>query len=268
VKLKLYIPTCNKYLWLIKPFSFLFNKFWDDSIEVIYLGYKTPDFDLPSNFSFVSFGDDDNLSNWARDLRTYFESVEDEYFMVTVDDSFLIDYTDVELYEKVLKYLKTTDKNIGRFGLERDLVTREHYYFDTYEGVGLVEQAPMAANRISIRWSIWKKDYIIRFLKDGRTPWTFEENGTDESRGDGVKIISTSLKTPTSPPDNTIVFNTNAIWRSWFDDYKRINLNSCAHDDAFKSLDVKILNEMKKLGYFDNEIEFGSIYKKKWYKIL
>ena len=68
--------------------------------------------------------------------------------------------------------------------------------------------------------------------------------------------------------DATIVFNTNAIWRSWFDDYKRINLNSCAHDDAFKSLDVKILNEMKKLGYFDNEIEFGSIYKKKWYKIL
>ena len=176
--------------------------------------------------------------------------------------------TTAKILKKVLKYLKTTDKDIGRFGLERDLVTREHYYFDTYDGVGLVEQAPIAANRISIRWSIWKKDYIIRFLKDGRTPWTFEENGTDESRGDGVKIISTSLKTPTSPPDNTIVFNTNAIWRSWFDDYKRINLNSCAHDDAFKSLDVKILNEMKKLGYFDNEIEFGSIYKKKWYKIL
>ena len=100
MKLKLYIPTCNKYLWLIKPFSFLFNKFWDDSIEVIYLGYKTPDFDLPSNFSFVSFGDDDNLSNWARDLRTYFESVEDEYFMVTVDDSFLIEnFASINAYD-------------------------------------------------------------------------------------------------------------------------------------------------------------------------
>ena len=38
--LTLYIPTCNKYLWLIKPFSFLFNRFWDESIKVVYLGYK------------------------------------------------------------------------------------------------------------------------------------------------------------------------------------------------------------------------------------
>ena len=47
MKLKIYIPTCDDYLWLIKPFMFLFNKFWDNSIQVIYLGYNPPDFNLP-----------------------------------------------------------------------------------------------------------------------------------------------------------------------------------------------------------------------------
>jgi len=117
-----------------------------------------------------------------------------------------------------------TDKNIGRFGLERDLVTRPHYFFDTYDDIDLVEQDPTAANRISIRWSIWKRDYIIRFLKDGRTPWTFESEGTSESRGDGVGIISTALKNPPTPPDNAIIFNTNSIWRNWYDDFNRLNL--------------------------------------------
>tara|TARA_R110000796_G_scaffold243812_1_gene366593 strand:+ start:2548 stop:3363 length:816 start_codon:yes stop_codon:yes gene_type:complete len=264
--LTLYIPTCNKYLWLIKPFSFLFNRFWDESIKVVYLGYKTPDFELPPNFSFVSMGDDDNLSNWSVDLRGYFESIEDEYFMVTVDDSFLVDYTNTELYEKALRYLQTTDKNIGRFGLERDLVTRPHHYFDTFENTDFVNQESNAENRISIRWSIWKRDYIIRFLKDGRTPWTFESEGTIESRGDGVGIISTSLKNPPAPPDNAIIFNTNSIWRNWYDDFNRLNFNSCAHD-SLKSLDSKVISEMLDLGLINRDVEIGSIYQREWYPI-
>ena len=27
MKIKLYIPTCDKYNWLIKPFAYTFNKF-------------------------------------------------------------------------------------------------------------------------------------------------------------------------------------------------------------------------------------------------
>ncbi len=269
MKLKLYIPTCDRYLWLMKPFSFLFNRFWDDSIDVIYLGYKTPEFinDMPSNFSFISMGDDDNLDNWSNDLRQYFDKIDDEYFMVTVDDSFLVDYTDIELYQKALLYLKETNNNIGRFGLERDLVTRPHQYWESFMGMNLVEAKPESTSRISLRWSIWKREYFCKYLKAGRIPWTFEANGTSESVNDGWGIVSFALKNPKKAPDNAVVFNTNAIWRNWFEDKNRLNLNDCAHDNPSKSLDKEILNEMIDLKYFNNEIEFGSIYNKEWYKI-
>ena len=104
-KLKVYIPTCDNYLWLIKPFMFLFNKFWDDSIQVIYLGYNPPNFNLPSNCSFISLGKDDNLKNWSNDLKNYFLSIDDEYFIMTVDDSFLVHPTNIDLYKMITDYM-------------------------------------------------------------------------------------------------------------------------------------------------------------------
>ena len=125
MKLKVYIPTCDSYLWLIKPFMFLFNKFWDDSIQVTYLGYNPPDFKLPHNCNFISLGKDDNLKNWSTDLKNYFTSIDDEYFIMTVDDSFLVHPTNTDLYTKIISYINTNSK-IGRVGLERDLATRSH----------------------------------------------------------------------------------------------------------------------------------------------
>ena len=158
MKLKLYIPTCDRYNWLIKPFSYTFNKFWDENIEVVYLGYTKPDFELPKNFEFVSLGNNDSLNNWSKDLRNYFNSIDDEWLMMTVDDSMLTSTTNVKLYNTALDYLLTTDKKVGRFGLERDLVTRQHQYWDTHKGLNLVEAKIEASHRISMRWSIWKKE--------------------------------------------------------------------------------------------------------------
>jgi hypothetical protein len=267
MKLKLYIPTCDRYNWLIKPFSYTFNKFWDENIEVVYLGYTKPDFELPKNFEFVSLGNNDSLDNWSKDLRNYFNSIDDEWLMMTVDDSMLTSTTNVKLYNTALDYLLTTDKKVGRFGLERDLVTRQHQYWDTHKSLNLVEAKIEASHRISMRWSIWKKEYLIQHFTDGRTPWTFEEEGTMDSKRDGWGIISYSKTNPPNPPDNTVVFNTNALWRNWYKDYGRFNIMDCAHEDPYKKLDDETIDEMKKLNYFPQGTEFGSIYNKKWYKV-
>ena len=49
--MKIYISTSNKYIHLIKPFQYLFNKFWSDSQPVTILGYEEPTFDLYNNFA-------------------------------------------------------------------------------------------------------------------------------------------------------------------------------------------------------------------------
>ena len=53
--MKIYIVTSDKYNHLLQIHSYLFNKFWGTDREVIVLGYKEPDFKLPSNFKFFNF---------------------------------------------------------------------------------------------------------------------------------------------------------------------------------------------------------------------
>ena len=267
MNLKLYIPTCDRYNWLIKPFSFTFNKFWDNHIQVVYLGYTKPDFDLPENFKFISLGEDDSLDNWSIDLKKYFDTIDDEWLMMTVDDSFSVRDTNTELYNQTLNYLLNSDKKIGRFGLERDLVTRPNKYWDTHDGVDLVEAEPSADNRISMRWSIWRREYLVKHFVNGRTPWTFESDGTNDSKNDGWAIISYDKKNPPNPPDNSVVFNTNALWRSWYEDFNRVNVMDCSKESPNDRLDNETLKEMKELNYFNKEVEFGSICNKNWFPI-
>ena len=56
--MNIYISTSNDYLHVLKPFSYLFNKFWSDEQKVFILGYEYPTFDLPNNFEFISMNSD------------------------------------------------------------------------------------------------------------------------------------------------------------------------------------------------------------------
>ena len=55
--LNIYVSTSNEHLHAIKPFQFLFNKFWGENQNVTILGYRPPDIELYNNFKFVSLRD-------------------------------------------------------------------------------------------------------------------------------------------------------------------------------------------------------------------
>ena len=74
-KLKIYCTTSDNYHHALKVFCYTFNKFWGNDWEVVVLGYKTPEFDLPTNFSFVSMGVQTGPDDWSNDLKKYFESI-------------------------------------------------------------------------------------------------------------------------------------------------------------------------------------------------
>ena len=160
-KLKLYIPTCDNYLFLIPSFTFLFNKFWNTEQEVVYLGYKKPEFSLPDNFDFISIGEDDDIENWAVDLIKFFSSIDDEHFILCVDDQFLVEDTNFESYNKLLKYLD--NPKVGRINLCRDTVNRPHNFFDENDGLTVIEAKQDSNFRVSIVMSIWKKEYFLKF---------------------------------------------------------------------------------------------------------
>jgi hypothetical protein len=78
-KIKIIIPTCDKYVHLLEGLMYTINKFWDVENEFIILGYKEPNFKLNKNWSFISLGLDSGPSNWSNDLLRYFKNFQDEY---------------------------------------------------------------------------------------------------------------------------------------------------------------------------------------------
>ena len=89
--MKIYISTSDRYTALIEPFAFLFNKFWSSDQQVVILGYTKPDCKLPENFKFISMGVSRNdPKEWSTDLRKYFQSIDDEWFIYGTEDMFLV----------------------------------------------------------------------------------------------------------------------------------------------------------------------------------
>ena len=99
--MNVYISTSDKYLHILKPFSYLFNKFWSDKQKVYILGYELPSFDLPDNFEFISMGEQKGIKYWSSDLHKFFSSIDDEYFIYSMEDHFILDYVDIKLFERL-----------------------------------------------------------------------------------------------------------------------------------------------------------------------
>ena len=45
--INIYVTVSDKYQWLLKPFCYLFNKFWGENQKVTFLCYKPIKFNLP-----------------------------------------------------------------------------------------------------------------------------------------------------------------------------------------------------------------------------
>ena len=184
--MNIYISTSDNYLHVLKPFSYLFNKFWSDKQKVFILGYESPSFDLPNNFEFISMGEQKGIQYWANDLHKFFSSIDDEHFIYSMEDHFILDYVDIKLFERLKKYL---NDDVGRISLATQLANKQHTIIETVGDVNIVESDPSIQYRLCTQWSIWNKDFMLQYLKPNMSAWDFELQGFREPMNDGYRII-------------------------------------------------------------------------------
>jgi len=190
--MRIFCSTSNNYLHIVPVFTFLFNKYWDTNQQVTILGYNKPAFDLPSNFEFVSLngGDQQTASDYARHLREYFSQIEDEYFIYTMEDTFIKAPVNFEVLED-LKSLCTPEHKVGRIDLTEGMSFRATEPYLKVNNTQVVENLQDVRFRISCQMSIWNKEYMLKYLIDGYTPWDFEVKGSELAKHDGYRILGT-----------------------------------------------------------------------------
>lgn len=174
--MKVIIPVSDKYQYIMPVFCELFNKYWVDQ-ECIILCFELIKEKLPDNFKIVSIGKD--CGYWTTNLKRFFLSFKEEYFIMHLEDHLLFDYVKLDK-------LKIMENEI-RCGADKAMLHSHLNVYSTplHDDILLINQD--SEYRTSIHTSIWKTDYFLKYLYGAMSVWGFE---TVNSKNDGAKIVS------------------------------------------------------------------------------
>ena len=182
--MRITITTSDDYHHLLPITCYLFNKYWSDRQIVEIVGYKEPEYDLPSNFIFKSLGvQSGNKKDFSNDLRTYFEQ-QDQFFIWLFDDTFLKDNVNFESFEILKRFTK--NKDCGRINLSGESVKQKHSKMCEVGPYNIFENTQDSEYRLSTQPSIWNRDFLLKYLTKDLNPWEFE---TQYSKNDGYVIL-------------------------------------------------------------------------------
>ncbi len=181
--MKILVSTSKKYSFLLAPYAKLFNKHWPGQ-DIVFLGFDECEVpSLPDNCEFVSLGKQSDYGRiWSTPLIPYIDSIEDEYFMFTVEDVMLIDKVDLG---KVNLLINEIENGASKAHLDRTLNNRASPLKN-----GILAINPQASYRTSLSPSIWTKRYFMKYLKPEMTPWDFEIENMEAAKNDGNLIIA------------------------------------------------------------------------------
>ena len=186
--LNVYVFTSNDYLHILRPFSFLLNKFWSPEQKVVIVGFDHPQFDLPSNYEFVSLGEQRGLKYWTDDHLDYFKGIEDEYFVHMLENEFFLKPLDMSIYNDLVDRL---NPKIGRVDLTPGPSQRSNNLVENRGEYDIIELTQDASYRLALRFNIWNKDYLMKYLIRGEDCWEYEVKGIERSKNDGYQILAT-----------------------------------------------------------------------------
>ena len=182
--MKILVATSDNYSFLVEPYHTLFNKYWPNQ-EIVFLGFdesKVPP--LPDNCSFHSLGKQEDFGSlWTDPLIPYIDSLEDEYFVFTVEDVMLMEPVDLE--KAAILEEEIRDHGASKALLDTHL---NHSTFSYKEGLRAMRGD--AEYRTTLHPSIWRKEYFQKYLKPGMNAWDFEVQNMRESMNDGAIIVS------------------------------------------------------------------------------
>ena len=178
--MKIIVPTYSKTYWCLKPFSYLFNKYWGRD-EVVLLYYPEIQFELPSNFKrYQVYYKDFPKERWADGVIKYLEEIDDETIIILLEDYWLTRKVNKDAIFILNSFMERDDK-ILRIDL-----TADRLYAGGMRDIGYIEwidliEAPHSPYQMSLQAGIWNRKNLLNIIKklpaENRSGWDVELSG-------------------------------------------------------------------------------------------
>lgn len=171
---RVFVITCNKYSWCMRPFAYLFNKHYGQEHEVIYGTDKKPDFSLPENFTYFDMERDYPSSEWSDSLIRILDRSPDEFIVLMLEDYWLTRKVDLRAIYRLHEFMKD-NRNILRFDLTDDRQYNGKAEFAGYIGeYDIVETPPGSEYNMSLQAGIFSTQLLRELLEPGKDAWQVE----------------------------------------------------------------------------------------------
>lgn len=196
-KLNFYIVTSDASNHILPITTHLYKKYLGDFFNYKILGHTPPTFNL-ENIQFIPFNSNESkhIENWTKKIYNILCNTEDEFIVFGLDDYLINQPIETEIFSTLLDYMKK-DNEVGCvvLGYTPSLCRPNNFkIIKTFDEYDIFELNQDTIYRITCQIKIWRKTYLLRFLQNYWSPWSFENDGSNMAINDGVKIIGSTRK--------------------------------------------------------------------------
>ena len=178
MNLNIYIITCDEAQHILPTTIYFLNKYFYCKLKIIILGYTKPEYIFPNNVDYVELknGEKRNKNTWLKDIYNYFNNIDDEYVIFSVDDVPVIDYVNLDYLNTVIEFMKKNNTIIINGGIFSTIdVIQEYMDFD------ICRVDNNFGHKTNLQMNIWNKkalmDVLYKIQKNDLV--SFEHHGFD-----------------------------------------------------------------------------------------
>lgn len=236
------VNTCDKFEDCWNPFFKLWKLYWPDCKGTIYLNTEFKDYSYPGiNIipvkGCVGKSYKGKFATWSQCLKWALEKMNTELILYLQEDYFLTGKVNNEMIEHYLEYM-TVHKEIPCIQLTTAGIptyeiadAKEHLHYSN----------PNYFSYVSCQASIWRKDILLKILREHETAWNFEWWGSKRAHYLGIKFLTINHDWINEGHDMIPYIKTGVIGGKW---YRPVV-------DLFKAHDIEM--DYSKRGFYNQE---------------
>ena len=179
------VLTCDLYIECVRPFAWLFNKYYSPDIQVVVGGFTPPTFELPSNFEFVSLGKGADFppNRYSNGLIKFLRYLTDDVFMFMLEDQWLTAPVNLAEIQTCIDVARNTD-NLLRIDVIDDRRYMNEFTFGktdpygTFDGVELIK-SHWCPYQFAIYGTLFNRENLLRYIPPNLDPWQLENTVTN-----------------------------------------------------------------------------------------
>ncbi len=210
--MKIVVFTSDKHMWLLRGFFHQWEKCGGLELgDIEVAGFTVPSENLlPEYASFCSIGKFENypISKWSNAVIKYLESIPNELVLILLEDYWMLRKINLEAVGLARKFMKVRE-DVMRFDLAADrCFNKSSVYVGNLGSLDLCEAK--ADYSLSFQASIYRREWLLKFMKPDESPWEAEIYGSHRLNRSLLKVVGTYQW----PMNYMIVVNKGKVDRS------------------------------------------------------